>query len=95
MLFAHLLVICTSLEKCLFRSFVHLLAGFFALLVFKFLRTLYILDINAQLDEKLIKIFSCSVGFLSLSVVLGKLVEVVRQAKASVDDAQALAITSH
>jgi hypothetical protein len=38
-------------KKCLFGSLVHLLIGLFVLLVFNFLSSLYILDINPLLDE--------------------------------------------
>jgi hypothetical protein len=49
--FMYVLVICSSsFENRLFNSLAHLLTGLF--LIFNFLRSLYILDINLPLDKK-------------------------------------------
>jgi hypothetical protein len=48
----------------LFNKVAHLLSGLFVLLVFNFMRSLPILNINSLFIEKLAKIFSHSVGCL-------------------------------
>jgi hypothetical protein len=59
----YLLAICTFSEDCLLNSLAYLLIGLFVLLVFNFLRSLYIPNINPMTDEWVTRIFPHSVGF--------------------------------
>ena len=59
----------SSLEKCLFKSFVQFLIRLFVFLVLSFVSTLYILDINL-LSDVLANMFSHSEGCLFILLMI-------------------------
>ena len=72
----------SSLEKCLFSSFVHFLTGLFVFLVLSFMSYLYILEINSLSVVSFATIFSHSEGclftLLIVFFVVKKLLSLIR-----------------